>query len=112
MRQARVDRAEATQRFWNSAIRVPECPYPPSPEADHPISNDTDHWYRQSGPDKFKRAEEEIGVSGDSSEALGSSRSKAYPMAAIPPIFMDKTYADARAGTEFEVARSIRSKRD
>lgn len=32
---ARVDRAEATQRFWNSAIRVPECPYPPSPEADH-----------------------------------------------------------------------------
>jgi choline dehydrogenase-like flavoprotein len=51
---ARVDRAEATQRFWNSAIRVPECPYPPSPEADHPINNDPDYWYRQSGPDKFK----------------------------------------------------------
>jgi choline dehydrogenase-like flavoprotein len=31
---ARVDRSEATQRFWNSAIRVPECPYPPSPETE------------------------------------------------------------------------------
>jgi choline dehydrogenase-like flavoprotein len=50
----RVDRAEATQRFWNAPIRVPECPYPPSPEANHPISNDPDYWYRQIGPDKFK----------------------------------------------------------
>jgi choline dehydrogenase-like flavoprotein len=41
---ARVDRAEATQRFWNAPIRVPECPYPPSPEANHPISNDPDYW--------------------------------------------------------------------
>jgi glucose dehydrogenase len=150
---ARVDRAEATQRFWNSAIRVPECPYPPSPEADHPISNDPDYWY---GPDKFRstylkvvggttwhwfgtclrfvpndfrlasaygrgtdwpiaydelepfygQAEKEIGVSGDSSDALGSPRSEAYPMAAIPPTFMDKTYAHALAGTEFEVRPS------
>jgi choline dehydrogenase-like flavoprotein len=23
---ARVDRAEATQRFWDAAIKVPECP--------------------------------------------------------------------------------------
>ena len=51
---APVDRLEATQRFWDAAIKVPECPYPPSPQADHPISNDPDYWYRQLGPDKFK----------------------------------------------------------
>jgi choline dehydrogenase-like flavoprotein len=51
---ATVDRVEATQRFWDAVIRVPECPYPPSPQADHPISNDPDYWYRQIGPDKFK----------------------------------------------------------
>jgi glucose dehydrogenase len=122
----RVDRAEATQRFWNAPIRVPECPYPPSPEANHPISNDPDYWYRQIGPDKFKstylkvvggttwhwlgtclrfvpndfrlstaygrgvdwpvthddlepfysQAEDEVGVSGDFDETLGSPRSK------------------------------------
>jgi choline dehydrogenase-like flavoprotein len=33
---------------------VPECPYPPSPQAEHPLSNDPDYWYRQTGPDKFK----------------------------------------------------------
>ncbi len=150
---ARVDRGEARRRFWNSAIRVPQCPYPPSPQAEHPISNDPDYWYRQTGPDKFKstylkvvggttwhwlgtclrfvpnvfrlasaygrgadwpitydelepfysQAEQEIGVSGDSSEALGSPRSRAYPMPAIPPTFMDKAYARVLAGTEFEV---------
>jgi choline dehydrogenase-like flavoprotein len=150
---ARVNRAEARRRFWNSAIRVPECPYPPSPQAEHPISNDPDYWYRQTGPDKFKstylkavggttwhwlgtclrfvpndfrlasaygrgadwpitydelepfysQAEQEIGVSGDSSEALGSPRSKAYPMPAIPPTFIDKAYVRALAGTEFQV---------
>ncbi len=31
---AKVDRAAATQRFWDAPIRVPECPYPPGPEAD------------------------------------------------------------------------------
>ena len=51
---ARVDRAEARQRFWDAPIRVPECPYPPTPEAEHPISNDPDYWYRQAGPNKFK----------------------------------------------------------
>ena len=51
---AAVDRAEATQRFWNAAIKVPECPYPPNPQADHPITNDPDYWYRQVGPAKFK----------------------------------------------------------
>jgi glucose dehydrogenase len=51
---ARVDRAEARQRFWDAPIRVPECPYPPTPEASHPISNDPNYWYRQAGPDAFK----------------------------------------------------------
>ncbi|HZH52705.1 MAG TPA: GMC family oxidoreductase [Microvirga sp.] len=51
---ARVDRAEATQRYWDALIKVPECPYPPTPQAEHPITNDLDHWYRQAGPDKFK----------------------------------------------------------
>lgn len=51
---AKVDRAEATQRYWDALIKVPECPYPPTPQAEHPISNDPDYWYRQTGPDKFK----------------------------------------------------------
>jgi glucose dehydrogenase len=150
---ARVDRAQATQRFWDAPIKGPECPYPPSPQADHPISNDPDHWYRQVGPDKFKstyvkvvggttwhwlgtclrlvpndlrlstacgrgvdwpiayadlepfygQAEHEIGVSGDSAETLGSPRSTGYPMAAIPQTFLDKAYARALAGTQYEV---------
>ncbi len=150
---AKVDRAEATKLFWNAPLRTPECPYPPSPKADHPISNDPDYWYRQTGPDKFKstylkvvggttwhwlgsclrfvpndfrlcgayrcgadwpityedlepfysEAEDEIGVSGDSTEALGSPRSATYPMPAIPPTFMDIAYTQALAGTRFEV---------
>jgi choline dehydrogenase-like flavoprotein len=150
---ARVDRAQATQRFWDAPIKVPECPYPPSPQADHPISNDPDHWYRQVGPDKFRstyvkvvggttwhwlgtclrlvpndlrlstaygrgvdwpiayadlepfygQAEHEIGVSGDSAETLGSPRSTRYPMPAIPQTFLDKAYARALAGTQYEV---------
>ncbi len=150
---APVDRAEATQLFWDAAIKVPECPYPPSPEADHPIGNDPGHWYRQVGPDMFKstsikvvggttwhwlgtclrllpndfrlrtahgrgvdwpiayadlepfygQAEGAIGVSGDSAETLGSPRSTDYPMAAIPPTFLDKAFAGALAGTRYEV---------
>lgn len=50
----RVDRAEAVQRFWDAPIKVPECPYPASREADHPVTDDRGHWYRQSGPDLFK----------------------------------------------------------
>jgi len=49
---ARVDRAVARRRFWNVAIRVPECPYPLSPQAEHPLSNDPDYWYRQTGHSK------------------------------------------------------------
>ena len=50
----KVDRAEATQRFWDAAIKVPECPYPSTPQAEHPITDKPDYWYRQSGPEKFK----------------------------------------------------------
>jgi choline dehydrogenase-like flavoprotein len=150
---APVDRANATQRFWDAAIKVPECPYPPSAEADHPVSDDLDHWYRQVGPDKFKstylkvvggttwhwlgtclrhvpndfhlatsygrgldwpvsyddlesfygQAENEIGVSGDSGTSLGSPRSSAYPMPAIPQTFLDKAYAHALTGTGYDV---------
>jgi choline dehydrogenase-like flavoprotein len=48
-----VDRQDAVETYWKAAIKVPECPYPPVPQAMHPISNDLDYWYRQTGPDKF-----------------------------------------------------------
>lgn len=48
-----VDRADAVQRFWDAVAKVPECPYPPTPQAMHPVSTDLDSWYRQAGPDKF-----------------------------------------------------------
>ncbi|MFC4175234.1 GMC family oxidoreductase [Microvirga sp. GCM10011540] len=51
---SKVDRAEATQRYWDALIKVPECPYPPTPQAEHPITDDLNHWYRQAGPDTFK----------------------------------------------------------
>lgn len=51
---AKVDRSAAAQRFWDALVKVPECPYPPVPQAMHPISNDLDYWYRQAGPEKFK----------------------------------------------------------
>jgi choline dehydrogenase-like flavoprotein len=50
---SKVDRATALQNFWNADIKVPECPYPSTPQAMHPVSNDPDYWYKQTGPDKF-----------------------------------------------------------
>lgn len=50
---AKVDRQQAVENYWNAAIKVPECPYPPVPQAMHPISNNLDFWYKQTGPDKF-----------------------------------------------------------
>jgi choline dehydrogenase-like flavoprotein len=49
-----VDRGEAVDKFHAAAIKTPESAYPAEPEADHPLSWDMDHWYRQTGPDKFK----------------------------------------------------------
>ncbi len=51
---ARVDRSEAVQRFWDALVKVPECAYPSTLQAPHPVSNDPDVWYRQDGPDRFK----------------------------------------------------------
>lgn len=48
-----VDRSEAVDRFQNALIKTPESAYPVGPDADHPLSWDPDHWYRQSGPNKF-----------------------------------------------------------
>ena len=50
---AKVDRQDAVETYWNALIKVPECPYPPVPQAMHPISNNLDFWYKQVGPDKF-----------------------------------------------------------
>ncbi len=51
---SRVDRVEALGRYFNAAIKTPESPYLAKPEADFPLSADSGHWYRQSGPDPFK----------------------------------------------------------
>jgi len=148
-----VDRSTAVENFWNAVIKVPECPYPPTPQAMHPISSDMDFWYKQAGKDKFQstylkqvggttwhwlgtclrflprdfslktsygrgvdwpisynelepfygKAEQEIGVSGDSNEALGAPRSTAYPMPNIPQTYLDKHYVKALAGTKYQV---------
>ena len=150
---AKVDRSAATQRFWDAWPKVPEAPYPATPQAMHPISNDVDFWYRQTGPDKFKstyikvvggttwhwlgtclrfvpndfrlktgygrgvdwpisyddleshysQAENEIGVAGDSSNDLGSPRSRPYPMPQIPQTYLDAAFAKALAGTIYQL---------
>jgi choline dehydrogenase-like flavoprotein len=148
-----VDRGTAVQTYWNAVIKVPECPYPPTPQAMHPISNDLHSWYEQAGPDVFAstylkvvggttwhwlgtclrfvpndfrlktlygqgvdwplgydalepfygRAEQEIGVSGDAADDLGAPRSSGYPMGAIPQTYLDKAFAGALAGSEYQV---------
>lgn len=50
---AEVDRSAAVARYWSAAIKVPECPYPPVPQAMHPVSDDLGSWYQQAGPDTF-----------------------------------------------------------
>src|ERR1700745_4343286 len=41
----RVDRAEAVERYRNALIKIPECPYPDTPYAPRPKSDDPDHYY-------------------------------------------------------------------
>lgn len=148
-----VDRSAAVERYLQSAVKVPECPYPPVPQAMHPISDNLDEWYQQTGPDKFSstyiktvggttwhwlgtalrfvpadfelqtrfgqgtdwpidymklspfydKAEVELGVAGDSHEALGSPRAAAYPMPAIPQTFLDKAFSSALEGSSYDV---------
>ena len=50
----RVDRARAVERFVSAPVKTPESPYPPSSDADHPLTIDAHHYYRQAGPDLFK----------------------------------------------------------
>jgi choline dehydrogenase-like flavoprotein len=51
---AKVDRAEAVQRFRAAPSSGPERAYPLAPEAMFPVSDDLGAWYRQAGPDLFK----------------------------------------------------------
>ena len=149
----RIDRGAAWETYLNALIKVPESPYPLTPEADHPIAHDNDHWLRQSGPDKFKstyikvvggttwhwlgtcvryipsdfrmrslfgravdwpfdyehlepfylEAERELGVAGDSSDDLGAPRSGPFPMPPIPQSYCDRVFADALAGSQWQV---------
>ena len=48
-------------------------------------------------------ADHKLGVAGFSGEPLGSPRSAGYPMPAIPQTFLDKAYARALTGTEYEL---------
>ena len=50
----RIDRQRALETFAAAPAKTPESPYPRTAAADFPISQDADHWYRQSGPDQFK----------------------------------------------------------
>jgi len=51
----------------------------------------------------YGAAERAIGVAGDSSADLGSPRSSAYPMPAIPLTFLDKAFAKAFANMPYRV---------
>lgn len=63
--------------------------------ADWPISyQDLEPWYQ--------RAEEELGVAGDSQFDLGSPRKKAYPKRAIPLSYLDKKLSASLKGLQLE----------
>jgi glucose dehydrogenase len=51
----------------------------------------------------YGRAEQEIGVAGDTADDLGAPRSGGYPMPPIPQTYLDKTFARALEGSEFQV---------
>lgn len=66
------------------------------------IGSDWPITYAQLEP-FYGQAETEIGVAGDSKQALGAPRSSDYPMGPITPTYLDKQVAAALANTEFEV---------
>ena len=71
---------------------------------DWPISYDElEPWYLE--------AEQELGVAGDSSQDLGSPRSGAYPMKALPLTFLDKqvTLAAHQLGLDVHVTPQARN---
>jgi choline dehydrogenase-like flavoprotein len=67
-----VDRGTAVQTYWDAVIKVPECPYPSTPQAMHPVSNDLNHWYEQAGPDLFSSTYLKV-VGGTTWHWLGTS---------------------------------------
>jgi choline dehydrogenase-like flavoprotein len=48
-----VRRPEALAQFRSALIKIPECPYPDAAHAQHPVSDNPDHYYLQDGADKF-----------------------------------------------------------
>jgi choline dehydrogenase-like flavoprotein len=49
----RVDRGPAVMRFYDALVKVPECAYPNAAYAQHPLSDNLDFYYVQTGPDRF-----------------------------------------------------------
>ena len=49
----RVQRAAALAQYRAALIKIPESPYPDTPYAQHPVSDNPDHYYLQDGADKF-----------------------------------------------------------
>ena len=49
----RVQRGAALAQYRDALIKIPESPYPDTPYAPHPVSDNPDHYYLQDGPDKF-----------------------------------------------------------
>jgi choline dehydrogenase-like flavoprotein len=49
----RVQRSAALAQYRDALIKIPESPYPDTPYASHPVSDNPDHYYLQDGPDKF-----------------------------------------------------------
>ncbi len=51
----------------------------------------------------YGQAEQELGVSGDSADDLGSPRSSAFPMAKIPPSYLDTVMGQALRESPYQV---------
>ena len=49
----RVQRNAALATYRDALIKIPEAPYPDTPYAPRPRSDNPDHYYLQNGPDKF-----------------------------------------------------------
>lgn len=49
----RVQRNAALAQYRDALIKIPEAPYPDTPYAPRPKSDDPDHYYLQDGADKF-----------------------------------------------------------
>lgn len=49
----RIQRASAVAQYREALIKIPECAYPNAPYAQHPVSDNPDHYFLQNGPDKF-----------------------------------------------------------